>query len=85
MKYLRKCYTGSIHYWNMSQALLVEQVERRILLIRGLKVVLDRDLAQLYGVSTKALNQAMKRNHNCPCFVWTNSSRPNFRDHDSGA
>jgi hypothetical protein len=40
----------------------IEQVERRIFLIRGHKVMLDRDLATLYGVPTKALNQAVKRN-----------------------
>ncbi len=36
--------------------------ESRILLIRGQNVLLDRDLAELYGVSTKAFNQAVKRN-----------------------
>jgi len=35
-----------------------------ILLIRGHKVILDRDLAHLYGVSTRVLNQAVKRNLN---------------------
>jgi ORF6N domain len=39
-----------------------ELVENTILLIRGQKVILDRDLARLYGVSTKVLNQAVKRN-----------------------
>lgn len=38
------------------------RIERRILLLRGEKVMLDRDLAELYGVETKALNQAVKRN-----------------------
>jgi hypothetical protein len=37
-------------------------IERAILLVRGEKVMLDSDLAELYGVSTKALNQAVKRN-----------------------
>src|ERR1051326_1652400 len=37
-------------------------IERRIFLIRGHKVMLDSDLADLYGVPTKALNQAVKRN-----------------------
>jgi ORF6N domain-containing protein len=37
-------------------------VERSILLIRGLKVLLDADLAELYGVSTKRLNEQVKRN-----------------------
>jgi hypothetical protein len=41
---------------------LVEQIERAILLIRGQKVMLDRDLAGLYGVETKQLKQAVKRN-----------------------
>src|SRR4030042_6885619 len=40
----------------------VERIEQSILLIRGQKVMLDRDLARLYGVSTKVLNQAVKRN-----------------------
>jgi hypothetical protein len=40
----------------------VEVIERRIFLIRGKKVMLDRDLAELYGVATKALNQAVRRN-----------------------
>jgi hypothetical protein len=40
----------------------VEVVAHRILLIRGEKVMLDADLAELYGVPTKALNQAVKRN-----------------------
>jgi hypothetical protein len=38
-----------------------ERIERSILLIRGQKVMLDRDLAYLYGVTTKGLNQAVKR------------------------
>lgn len=39
-----------------------EAVANRILLIRGVKVMLDADLAELYGVPTRALNQAVKRN-----------------------
>jgi hypothetical protein len=38
-----------------------KRIEKAIYLIRGEKVMLDRDLAVLYGVSTKALNQAVKR------------------------
>jgi hypothetical protein len=41
---------------------LVEGIEARILLMRGHKVMLDTDLAELYGTTTKALNQAVKRN-----------------------
>lgn len=46
----------------MESLVPAEVIERRILLIRGHKVMLDRDLARLYGVTTKALNQAVKRN-----------------------
>lgn len=41
---------------------LIRRVERRIRLIRGAKVMLDRDLAQLYGVPTKRLNEQVRRN-----------------------
>jgi hypothetical protein len=44
------------------QLMPVEVVERRIFLIRGQKVMLDADLAVLYGVSTKRLNEQVKRN-----------------------
>ena len=37
-------------------------IEERILFLRGQKVLLDTDLAELYGVGTKVLNQAVKRN-----------------------
>ena len=40
----------------------VERIDNAILEIRGQKVMLDYDLAAIYGVSTKALNQAVKRN-----------------------
>jgi hypothetical protein len=40
----------------------VTLIERRIYLIRGIKVMLDTDLAQLYGVPTYRLNEAVKRN-----------------------
>jgi hypothetical protein len=39
-----------------------ETIESRIFLIRGQKVMIDRDLARLYGVATFVLNQAVKRN-----------------------
>ena len=40
----------------------VTQIESKILLIRGQKVMLDADLAELYGVETKRLNEQMRRN-----------------------
>ena len=47
---------------NTSIALPDELIEDTILLIRGKRVILDHDLAKLYGVTTRALNQAVKRN-----------------------
>ena len=43
-------------------AIIKRAVEGRILLVRGHKVLLDTDLAQLYGVSVKRLNEQVKRN-----------------------
>ena len=45
-----------------ANALALTRVESKILTIRGETVMLDADLAAVYGVSTKALNQAVKRN-----------------------
>lgn len=50
----------------MMQSQIITSAElagRRILVIRGFKIILDADLAEIYGVTTKALNQAVKRNH----------------------
>ena len=46
----------------MSNAIAVEVIATRIIELRGKKVILDRDLAKLYGVAAKVLNQAVKRN-----------------------
>jgi len=46
-----------------SQSLVqIGKIEQRILLMRGEKVILDSDLAEFYGVSTKRLNEQVKRN-----------------------
>ena len=42
----------------------VEQIEAMIFIIRGQKVMRDKDLAKLYGVETRVLNQAVRRNIN---------------------
>src|SRR5947209_13260549 len=39
-----------------------QQIESAVLVLRGEKVLLDADLAAMYGVMTKALNQAVRRN-----------------------
>ena len=41
---------------------LIVPIENRILTFRGKSVMIDRDLAELYGIETKVLNQAVKRN-----------------------
>ena len=46
----------------MSKPLSSDHIQQHILLIRGQKVMLDSDLAELYEVKTRALNQAVKRN-----------------------
>jgi hypothetical protein len=46
----------------VAEPIAVDTIRSRILTIRGVQVMLDRDLAELYGVPTGALNQAVKRN-----------------------
>ncbi|MFY9226996.1 MAG: ORF6N domain-containing protein [Blastocatellia bacterium] len=46
------------------QSLTLQQINNHIYTVRGQKVMLDEDLAQLYGVETKVFNQAVKRNLN---------------------
>lgn len=46
----------------MSTLVPVEVIEKHILVLRSQKVMLDRDLAQLYDVDTRTLNQAVRRN-----------------------
>ena len=46
----------------MSELISIEAVASKIFFIRSVKVMLDRDLAELYGVETKALKQAVRRN-----------------------
>ena len=46
----------------MNDLIKIENIENKILVIRGQQVMLDRDLAMLYGVETGRLNEAVKRN-----------------------
>lgn len=46
----------------MTDIILQEKIRNKILMIRGQRVMIDRDLAEFYGVETKVLNQAVKRN-----------------------
>lgn len=61
--------TANLHYMphkkdltTTSLAGSIQFIERRIYLIRGQKVMIDGDLAELYGVTTKVLNQQVRRN-----------------------
>ena len=47
---------------NRDQLVVVDNIESLIKVIRGQEVMLDKDLATLYGVETRTLNQAVKRN-----------------------
>ncbi len=47
----------------MKEILPSETILSKIYLIRGLKIMLDKDLAELYGVETRVLKQAVKRNN----------------------
>jgi hypothetical protein len=40
----------------------IQQIQNKIYEIRGQRVMIDRDLAEMYGVETRVLNQAVKRN-----------------------
>ena len=46
----------------MGKLVLAEKIENKIYQIRGKKIMLDKDLAELYGVPTKVLTQSIKRN-----------------------
>lgn len=46
----------------MNENIPIERIENKIFLIRGQKVMIDRDLAELYNVKTFNLNKAVKRN-----------------------
>ncbi|MCL2628622.1 MAG: ORF6N domain-containing protein, partial [Oscillospiraceae bacterium] len=46
----------------MSEMIKFEEVEKRVITIREQQVLIDRDVAELYGVETKEVNQAVSRN-----------------------
>ncbi len=69
----------------MKEVIPVEIIERKIYLIRGQKVMLDSDLAELYGVQTKRLNEQVRRNpKRFPddfMFQLTNAEMESLRSH----
>jgi len=58
----RKEYGGGIELAKHESVIPVERIQKSILLIRNQRVIVDADLAVLYGVSTKRLNEQVKRN-----------------------
>ena len=72
---------------NQQEVQLVEvsEIQRRIISVRSVQVMLDRDLAELYGVELKALNQAVKRNaerfpEHQDCSSWYRLCGPVYRN-----
>lgn len=61
-----RCYESVFHDWLenalFTNLITIENLAQRILLIRKHKVMLDADLAELYGVTTKRFNEQVKRN-----------------------
>ena len=55
---------GDVGGATMPLDVAADSLRQRILTVRGVQVMLDRDLAELYGVETKVLNQAVRRNAN---------------------
>jgi len=65
----------------MSAVFPSERIEQTILLLRGHKIILDRDLAAMYGVSTRDLNKAVSRNlERFPDDFMLQLTRPEFND-----
>jgi len=63
----------------MSALVPHERIEQTILVIRGHNVMLDSDLAQLYGVTVGRLNEAVKRNEDrFPCDFMFQLTKPEF-------
>ena len=54
--------TSGFEFMNKSAIVLAKKVDSKILILRGQKVILDVDLATLYGVTVKRLNEQVKRN-----------------------
>jgi hypothetical protein len=65
----------------MSVVFPSKRIEQTILLLRGHKIILDRDLAAMYGVSTRDLNKAVSRNlDRFPDDFMLQLTRPEFND-----
>jgi len=54
--------TPDTRFYSINMQTALKSVQNRIYFIRGERVMLSADLAEIYGVETRALNQAVKRN-----------------------
>jgi len=59
---ITKCALNGLEQMSRAAIAVARRVDSRILLLRGQKVILDSDLAELYGVPAKRLNQQVTRN-----------------------
>ena len=53
---------GKYYVMKKKEIIKIEQVEEKILILRGVRVIIDADVAALYGVETREVNQAVKNN-----------------------
>src|ERR1700745_444880 len=71
---------------NKTEIVLAKRVSSKILILRNQKIILDSDLAELYGVPVKRLNEQLKRNHErFPAdflFTLTSEEYQNLRSQD---
>ena len=58
----RRCMVVSVKRLNMNEIVKYEQVKDKVIILRGEPVLLDADVAALYGVETRVVNQAVKNN-----------------------
>ena len=65
----------------VDEIITVENIQNKISTIRGLQIMVDRDLTRLYDAETKVLNQAVKRNiDRFPCDFMFQLSQEDFND-----
>ena len=78
-------YHRNIQFKSKDLIISQKEIENRIFLVRGVQVMLDNELAKIYHVETRALNQAIKRNierfPNDFMFQLTQSEWENLKSH----
>jgi hypothetical protein len=59
---MRLLVPDSVNFNGGKMEIQLDQIQNKIYVIRGVQVMLDSDLAELYGVETRVLNQSVRRN-----------------------